>query len=63
MSNVKEISVIERIFFEVKKIERDIGQLKEILAAVMQNQHSDKPRTDGMLDPRTNKLFRKKKEK
>ena len=60
MQNLREISDLEQAFHQLELIKRQVHALSEFLASKMRDQYTKKPKTSGMIDPRTGKPFRKK---
>ena len=59
MSNLKEISKLQQAYFQLEKIKAEIDALSDFLVTELESQHPHKPKTKGMMDPRTNLPFRK----
>jgi hypothetical protein len=62
MSNRKQITDLEAAYFELQKIKRRVNALSDFLASKISGQHSNKPKTQFLIDPRTSQPFRKKRE-
>ena len=60
MTDPKRINPIEQIFFELRRIRRNLDALSEFVATEMESDQLAKPKSLGMIDPRTGKLFRSK---
>jgi hypothetical protein len=60
MSQMQEISEIEQAYHELEKIKRQMDALSDFLASKLRDRHTSAPKTRGMIDPRTNRPFRKK---
>jgi hypothetical protein len=60
MSKPKQINDFERVLFELQKIEREISALKDFCISKIQDV-DDRPRSRGLVDPRTGELFKVKK--
>jgi len=58
MANIKEITDIEQVYFEVQKIKQQVNVLSDFLASRLKHKQQHKPKTAGMIDPRTGKPFR-----
>jgi len=61
MSDVSEISAIERAYFEIQRIRKELDALEDFLLSELKQNREAKPRSDGIVDPRTGKLFRQNK--
>jgi hypothetical protein len=59
MNNTKQITDLEAAYFELEKIKQRVNALLDFLASKFNDQHPNKPKTEVLLDPRTNKPFRK----
>jgi hypothetical protein len=60
MSNLPEITVIEKVCFEIQKIRKELDALEDFLWSEQQGSQSLKPRSAGVVDPRNGRLFREK---
>jgi hypothetical protein len=60
MTDPKRINPIEQIFFELRRIRRELDALSEFIATEMESDQFAKPKSKGMIDPRTNRPFKTK---
>ena len=60
MPELKEISELEQAYHQLDQIKRQVNALSDFLASKLRDKHDHKPKTRGMLDPRTGKPFRQK---
>ena len=58
MSNLPEITPIERAVFEIQKIRKELDALEDFLLSELKQNRQAKPRSEGIVDPRTGRLFR-----
>jgi hypothetical protein len=58
MSDLSEISDLERAFHELQRIKQQINLLSDFLGSKLKDQERSRPRASGMIDPRTGKPFR-----
>ena len=58
MTELDEIKFVERVFFEIQRIKRDLEALEDFISARMKDDAVDQPKTDGMMDPRTGEKFK-----
>jgi hypothetical protein len=61
MSELNEITDLERAYFELEKIKRQVNTLSDFLSARLRHNQPRKPKTIGMRDPRTGNRFNRKK--
>ena len=57
MADLKEISELERAFFELKRIKKEIDNLYDFIAAALSTKDNRKPKNDYMIDPRSGEKF------
>jgi len=56
MSELEEISDLEKVFYELEKIKQQVNLLSDFLASKLRSQ-ADTQQTSEMLDPITGKPF------
>jgi hypothetical protein len=60
MAKLPEITVIEKVCFEIQRIRKELDALEDFLWSELQGSQSLKPRSAGVVDPRTGKTFGRK---
>ena len=61
MADLNRITELEQVYFELAKIRRQVDVLSDFIASKLRDQHGHAPQTEGMIDPRTNKPFKKER--
>lgn len=56
-----EITDLEQAYFELEKIKTQVNALSDFLSSKLRQQYAAKPKTKGMIDPRSGKHFSQKK--
>ena len=60
---LKEISELELAYHQLEQIKRQVNALSDFIASKLRDKHTAKPKTSGMIDPRTDKPFRQNSKK
>ena len=60
MPDLEHIKPVEQAYFELRRIRRELDALEDFLLSELKKDHSAKPKTPGMIDPRTGQLFKNK---
>jgi len=58
MTELSEITDLEQAYFELEKIKTQVNALSDFLSSKLRDQYAAKPKTKGMIDPRSGRHFR-----